>query len=245
MNSTTAPQGATLVIADDHAVLRVGLKTFLTEQADVPLRVIGEAATGVEAVERVQKLRPDMLLLDLSMPELGGLEAATELRRLGQTVKILILTQFSERIYLERALEAGVNGYLLKSARGEELLAAIRAILKGGTYIDPSLAGLLLGQTQDRRGRLGGVGQASDSNSQVSTSSKEDLAKLTARERQVLALIAEGRSNKEMAIALNLAVKTVMVHRMNLMDKLNIHNRSVLIRFAIQMGLVQVQSPLE
>ncbi len=227
---------ATMVIADDHAVLRVGLKTFFNEQTDFLLQVIGEAATGIEAIERVKTLRPDLLLLDLSMPELGGLETALEIRRQGLSVKILILTQFCEKIYLERALEIGVNGYVLKSARGEELLSAIRSVLKGGTYIDPSLAGALLTKSEAQVNGIHEMGGAG---------TKEDLDKLTTRERQVLAMIAEGCSNKEMAIALNLAVKTVMVHRMNLMEKLNIHNRSMLIRFAIQMGLVQMPQKLE
>lgn len=212
-----------LVLADDHVVLRVGLKAFFEEQG---FQVIGEASTGEQAVELVQKLKPDLLLLDLSMPGMGGMEATIELRKRGSTTKILILTQFSEGIYLRRLLEGGANGYILKSARGEELVSAIRAVMSGGTYIDPSLAGAIVSRA------LGETPTPS------AGSQEEAYARLTPRERQILKLIAEGSSNKEIASSLNLAVKTVMAHRVNLMSKLDIHNRSKLVQFAIQVGLI-------
>ncbi|MGM0574270.1 MAG: response regulator [Myxococcota bacterium] len=212
-----------IVLADDHAMIRAGLRAFLEEQPDLGGRVVGEASDGQEAIDLVERLRPDILLLDLSMRGLGGLETAIELRRRGSGVPILVLTQHAESVLLRRLLEAGANGYILKSAQGEALVSAIRAVSSGGTYIDPSLAGSLV------RRALGDEQPASE---------EEAYAALTPRERQVLKLVAEGLSNKEIAVALDLAVKTVMTHRANLMDKLGIRNRSKLVRFAIRMGLL-------
>lgn len=216
---------ARLVLADDHTVLRVGLRSFLEERTDAGLVVERECASGEEAVEAAEALRPDLLLLDLSMAGLGGLGATLEIRRRGLQVKILILTQHAEAVSLRRALEAGANGYVVKTARGDELLAAIRAVLAGGTYIDPQLAGALV----TAPGRDAG------------STADEALARLTPRERQVLQLVAEGYSNKEVAQTLDIAVKTVMAHRANLMEKLDIHNRSKLIQFAIRAGLMSIR----
>lgn len=216
---------ARLVLADDHTVLRVGLRSFLEERTDAGLVVERECASGEEAVEAAEALRPDLLLLDLSMAGLGGLGATLEIRRRGLHVKILILTQHAEAVSLRRALEAGANGYVVKTARGDELLAAIRAVLAGGTYIDPQLAGALV----TAPGRDAG------------STADEALARLTPRERQVLQLVAEGYSNKEVAQTLDIAVKTVMAHRANLMEKLDIHNRSKLIQFAIRAGLMSIR----
>jgi len=222
---------ARLVLADDHVVLRVGLRSFLEDQTEPTIKVVGEASSGEEALALVEAQSPDLLLLDLSMAGMGGLETAIELRRRGLPVRILVLTQYSESILLRRLMEAGVNGYILKSARGEELLAAVRAVLAGGTYIDPSLAGSLMSTALSGDERPPG--------------SEEDAwARLTPREKQVLKLVAEGYTNKQVAEALGLAVKTVMAHRFNLTEKLGIHNRSKLIQFAIRVGLVQIgQAP--
>ncbi|OIP28815.1 MAG: hypothetical protein AUK47_28960 [Deltaproteobacteria bacterium CG2_30_63_29] len=216
--------GIRTVIADDHVVLRVGLKAFLEEQTDPGIHVVGDSSTGEGAIELVQSKHADLLLLDLSMPGLGGIGTTLELRRLGSTVRILILTQYAEAVYARRALEAGANGYMLKTARGEELLAAIRAVIGGGTYIDPAVAGLLMAPSL--------------SGGPTPNSEREVYASLTPRERQVLTLVAEGFSNKEIAEALDVAVKTAMAHRANMMDKIGIHNRSKLVQFAIRMGLV-------
>ncbi len=213
-----------VVLADDHVVLRVGLKAFLEEQNDPSIQVVGEASSGEEAVEHVEQLAPNLLLLDLSMKGMGGLETTIELRKRGSTVRILVLTQHAEAVFLRRLLEAGANGYVLKSARGEELLVAIRALLRGGTYIDPSLAGAVMASSDTGQQPL----------------DEESYARLTQRERQVLKLVAEGYTNKEIARSLSLSVKTVMAHRFNMMEKLDIHNRSKLVRFAIRVGLIQV-----
>ncbi len=215
-----------LVLADDHTVLRVGLRAFFEEQTDPGFVVVGEAADGEQAIVLVESTHPELLLLDISMPGLGGLGTTIELRRRGLKVPILVLTQHAESVYLKRLLEAGANGYILKSARGEELLAAIRAVLSGGTYIEPSLASDFVSQA---------LGE------ETATSVEDAFQKLTPREREVLKLVAEGLSNKEIAQSLDVAVKTVMAHRANLMDKLGIRNHSKLVQFAIKMGLVAVE----
>ena len=215
-----------IVIADDHTVLRVGLKAFLEEQAEPDCRVVGEASSGEECLELVAKLRPDLIVLDISMAGMGGLETAIELRRRGSPVRILVLTQHGEGLVARRLLEAGANGYVLKSARGEELMVALRAVAAGGTYVDPRLAAEVIAA------RMPGAPPASD---------EEALARLTPRERQILTLVAQGRSNKEMAASLGVAVKTVMAHRANMMDKLGCHNRSKLVQLAIRTGLVPME----
>jgi len=212
-----------IVIADDHTVMRVGLRAFLEEQTQFDFRIVGEASDGHEAIELCERLRPQVLLLDVSMKGLGGLETALELRRRGSRVPILVLTQHGEAVILRRLLEAGANGYILKSARGEELVSAVQAVAAGGTYIDPSLAGSLVSRA------LGNEPPECD---------EDAYARLTPREKQVLKLVAEGYANKEIAVALDVAVKTVMAHRANVIDKLGVRNRSKLIRFAIRMGLI-------
>jgi DNA-binding NarL/FixJ family response regulator len=209
-----------VVLADDHSVLRAGLRAFLSEQTDPPITVVAEAASAEEAIDLVERHVPDLLLLDLSMPGLGGLGGVAELRRRGRTTPILILTQHAEAVSVQRAMEARANGYILKTARGEDLVSAIRAVVAGGTYVDPTLAGALFAP----RG--------------TPASEEEAFAALTPREREILRLIAEGYANKDIADALDIAVKTVMAHRANLMEKLDIHNRSKLVQFAIKVGLL-------
>lgn len=213
-----------LLLVDDHTVLRVGLRAFFEEQKEPTFCIVGEAASGELALELISEKRPDIILLDLNLEGMGGLQVVIELRRRGSTAKVLILTQYADAIYLRRCLESGANGYVLKSARGDELLTAIHAILAGGTYVEPSLAASLVRPIASEASPL---------------SVEESFARLTVREQQVLGLIAEGYSNKEIATSLDVAVKTAMAHRANLMEKLNIHNRSKLIRFAIQAGLIQ------
>lgn len=213
-----------IVLADDHTVLRVGLRAWLEDQGG-QFQVVGEASDGEAAIVLVEKLQPHLVVMDLSMAGLGGMEATQELRHRGSKVPILILTQYSEPMVLRRVLEAGANGYVLKSARGEDLLSAVRAVAAGGTYIDPAVAGALVNRALGR---------------QEMTSGEEAFGQLTPRERQILQMVANGLANKEIASALDVAVKTVMAHRANLMDKLGIHNHSKLVQLAIKMGLVQV-----
>ena len=212
-----------VLIADDHAILREGLRALLRLSDD--LDVVGEAADGREAVERCAKLRPDVVLMDVNMPGLGGLEATLEIRRTQPDVKILVLTQYEDREYIRRFLQAGVSGYILKKSAGTELAASIRAAAKGGLVLDPEVAK----EAFREPAAGGGAGDASPYDA------------LTDREKQVLKLVAEGKSNKEVADVLDISVKTAMSHREHIMEKLGLHSRTELIKFAIREGVIRVE----
>ncbi|RMF90876.1 MAG: DNA-binding response regulator [Nitrospinota bacterium] len=209
-----------LLIADDHALFREGIKALLSAYDD--LEVVGEAADGREAIERVQTCRPDIVLMDIAMPGLGGLEATLELKKRFPELKILILTQYDNREYLYRFLKAGVSGYVLKRAAGTELVAAIRAVAQGGTFLHPDVAPAVV------EGYLG----------RAPSPPEDPYETLTDREKQVLKLVAEGKTNKEIATILGISVKTAMGHRAHLMEKLGIHNRAELVKFAIQRRII-------
>lgn len=213
----TAPEAIRVVIADDHAVVRGGLRALVDEQPG--LTVVGEAADGHEAWLRACELRPDVLLLDLSMPGVGGAEAAERIRQDCPRVRVLALTAHEERGYVARLLRAGAAGYLLKRSAVDELVRAIRVVAAGGTYVDPSLAGALLARSGPRHGGDGGA-----------------AAELTAREAEVLRLVARGHSNKEIAALLEISVKTVETHKTNGMGKLGLTSRAALVRFATTEG---------
>jgi DNA-binding NarL/FixJ family response regulator len=208
-----------VLIADDHRILREGVKALLSEHAD--LRVVGSAEDGRQAVDLCLELDPDVLLMDIAMPGLGGLEAALELRQKHPRTKILILTQYEDQEYVRRFLAAGVCGFVLKRAAGAALVDAIRAVHGGGLVIDPALAreALLDASQSPRR--------------------SDPYEALTDREKQVFKLIAEGKSSKEVAQLLDVSVKTAMTHREHLMSKLQVHNRVDLVRLAIKLGVVQ------
>ncbi|HSB36335.1 MAG TPA: response regulator transcription factor, partial [Thermoanaerobaculia bacterium] len=200
-----------ILIADDHALLREGIRAILSREPD--LEVVGEAADGREAVERSKALQPDIVLMDIAMPGLGGLEAAIELRRDCPRVKVLVLTQYEDREYVTRFLKAGAAGYVLKKAVGAELASAVRSAAKGGLVLDPQVAREALREPEPP-----GTGDGS-----------EPYDALTDREKQVLKLVAEGKSNKEVAALLAISVKTAMSHRERVMEKLGLHNRTDLI----------------
>jgi DNA-binding NarL/FixJ family response regulator len=211
-----------VLIADDHALFREGIRALLAGLED--MEVVAEAADGSEAIEQVKAHRPDIVLMDIAMPGLGGLEATLELKRLLPDVKILILTQHDNREYLYRFLKAGVSGYVLKRAAGAELAAAIRAVYHGGTFLHPEMASAVV------EGYLGGIKPSAE---------EDPYEALTDREKQVLKLVAEGKTNKAIAEILDISVKTAMGHRANLMQKLGIHNKAALVRFALQRGIVE------
>jgi DNA-binding NarL/FixJ family response regulator len=215
-----------VLIADDHAILREGLRALLSTTADID--VIGEAADGHEAIERVRALRPDVVIMDAAMPGLGGLEATLELRRTDPDIKIVVLTQYEDREYIRRFLQAGVSGYLLKKSAGKELASAIRAASRGGLVLDPEVAKEALREPVPQTGPGAGG------------SSRYDA--LTDREKQVLKLVAEGRSNKEVAELLDISVKTAMSHREHIMEKLGLHSRTELIKFALREGVISLES---
>jgi DNA-binding NarL/FixJ family response regulator len=217
-----SPAGVRVVIADDHAIVRDGLRALV--QAQPGLEVVGEAATADEAWRRACDLSPNVLLLDLSMPGVSGAEAAERIAHDCPAVRIIALTMHEERGYVARLLRAGAAGYVLKRTASAELVRAIRTVAAGGTYVDPSLAGALLGaqvtrpQHADPAKRPDGFGD------------------LTAREAEVLRLVARGYSNKEIAAALEISVKTVETHKTNGMTKLGLKSRAALVRFAIDDG---------
>ena len=209
-----------VLIADDHAIVREGIRALLTAAGD--LDVVGEASSGLEAIELAGTLDPDLVLMDIAMPGLGGLEATLEIRKRLPRVKVIVLSQYGEPEYVRRFLKAGVSGYVLKRAAGAELVAAIRAVLRGGLVLDPEIA----------RGALQESGTSpSDAPDAYET--------LTDREKQILKLVAEGHSNKEVADLLGISVKTAMSHREHMMSKLAVHNRTELIRFAIRRGVIR------
>lgn len=209
-----------IVIADDHAIVRDGVRALLTAAGD--LEVVGEASSGQEAIELAESLEPDLVLMDIAMPGLGGLEATLEIRKRLPRVKIIVLSQYGEPEYVRRFLKAGVSGYVLKRAAGAELVAAVRAVQRGGLVLDPEIA----------RGALQEPG--------TGTPDVPDAYEtLTDREKQILKLVAEGHSNKEVADLLGISVKTAMSHREHLMSKLAVHNRTELIRFAIRSGVIR------
>ncbi len=214
-----------VMIADDHALVREGITAFLRFCDDI--EVVGEASDGIEAIECANKVRPDIILMDIGMPKLGGLEATVELKKRHPDIKIIVLTQYDDREYISRFLKAGVSGYMLKKAVGSELVNAIRAVNRGECYLFSSIASEVVS------GYLG---------KHKNTSEKDSYEKLTDREKQVLKLIAEGYSHKEIANCLTISVKTVIAHQTNISEKLDIHSRTALVKFAISKGIIKLET---
>jgi two-component system, NarL family, response regulator NreC len=206
-----------IVLADDHAVLRAGLKLLLNAQDD--LQVVGEAINGVDALATVRACAPDLLLLDISMPQSDGLQVLSELRRTEPHVRVLVLTMHEEEDYLRRALAAGAAGYCPKSAADAELISAIRIVMRGNVYVHPSHTKMLL---ENMLGPAGQIAMAP--------------AALSEREGEVLNLVARGHTNRDIAEKLNLGVKTVEGYRARGMEKLGLSGRAALVRYAMQEG---------
>ncbi|MEI8189805.1 MAG: response regulator transcription factor [candidate division NC10 bacterium] len=214
-----------VVIADDHHLVRQGIRALLEKAGDI--EIVEEAADGQEAIELVQRLLPDVLVIDIAMPRLNGVEAVGRLRGLGVKTRALILSMYSDATLVRQALRNGAKGYLLKRAVSEELLLAVRAVSRGDTFLSPEVAGPLLDALANSHGR------AED---------REPLDQLTSREREVLQLIAEGNTNRQIAKSLELSEKTVEKHRGNLMTKLNVHDTAGLVRLAIKHGLIRLDT---
>lgn len=209
-----------VLIADDHALMREGVRALLALADDI--EVVGEAADGGEAIAECRRLDPDVVLMDVAMPGLGGLEATLEIRKEHPRTKVLVLTQYEDREYIRRFLGAGVAGYVLKRASASDLTSAIRSVHQGGLVLDPKIAREVVDAT--RRSSA--------------TVAPDPYETLTDREKQVLKLIAEGRSNKEAAQLLGISVKTAMSHREHVMEKLGLHTRTDLIKFALRKGVI-------
>lgn len=205
-----------IVLADDHTIVRKGLRMILAAQDD--LEVIGEASNGKEAVEQVTLLQPDVVIMDVNMAELNGIEGARRISGVAPRVKVLALSMHRDSVYVREMLRAGAKGYLVKDIDDDALLDAVRAVARGEAYLSPAVANAVL---EDYRKHV---------------SNPIDL--LTPREREVLQLIAEGKTNKEIATHLNLSVYTVEAHRSRLMEKLNLHSTGDLVRFALRNGFI-------
>lgn len=214
-----------VLIADDHALVREGIAAFLKLCDDI--EVVAEASDGLEAIQKASKFNPDVIIMDINMPRLGGLEATLEIKKINPDIKILVLTQYDDKEYISRFLKAGVSGYLLKKAVGSDLIAAINAVRRGELYLHSSIASEVV---------------AGYLNIDKKLDVKAPYEKLTDREKQVLKLVAEGYTHKEVADMLNISVKTVIAHQTNISEKLDIHSRAGLIKFAIQKGIIKIDS---
>ncbi|NLG69234.1 MAG: response regulator transcription factor [Firmicutes bacterium] len=208
-----------VVVADDHTIVREGLVMILRSAPDI--EVVGEASDGEQAVAMVQQSQPDVVVMDISMPGTSGLEAIRRIRRDWPQVKVLALTIHESEDYILHVLRAGVHGYVVKRAAGQELLSAIRAVMRGESYLHPAIVQVVL----------------SDYLHRLEHGQEEPL--LTEREREIVRLIAEGYKNREIAQRLNISLKTVETHRANIMQKLNINDRVQLVRFAIRTRLIE------
>jgi DNA-binding NarL/FixJ family response regulator len=210
-----------IVLAEDHTILREGLKSLLSSQPD--LKIVGEAGDGLEAIRCVRNHNPDMILLDLSMPRMTGLDAIKEIKRVNADTKIIVLTVHSTEEYILSTLQAGADGYVLKDAHSTELLTAIRHVLDGHRYLSPSISGTIIdGLLQGKK----------------ASAIRSAWESLTQREREILKLIAEGHKNKDIADLLCISLKTVEKHRANLMEKLDLHNVAALTALAAEKGLI-------
>jgi len=213
-----------ILVADDHALVREGIIALLKCHDDI--EVLAEAADGRETIEKAVKLRPDIVLMDIAMPGLGGLEATLAIKKANPDIKILVLSQYDDKEYISRLLKAKVSGYILKHAVGTDLISAIRAVARGEFYLYSSIASSLVDDYL--------------SNKEVVV--EDPYERLTDREKQVLKLIAEGNTHKEIAILLNISVKTAMAHFSNIQEKLGIRPRASLVKFAIRRRIIQIDS---
>ncbi len=211
-----------ILLADDHAILRDGIRSLL--EKDSQLKVIGEAGDGRAAIEMVRKLKPDIVLMDVAMPLLNGLEATAQITQSNPDSKVIILSMYDYESYIRQALAAGAAGYILKDANAGELIDAIHCVHKGEAVLSPAITRLVI---EDYL-RWGEIQPAESTNG------------LTGREREVLQLIAEGYTNKEIAEILCIAVKTVQAHRANLMEKLDLHSKGELIKYAIRKKIIEI-----
>jgi DNA-binding NarL/FixJ family response regulator len=205
-----------ILLADDHAIVRQGFRMILSAQND--LDIVGEAGNGREAVELAAKLRPDVVVMDVTMPELNGIEATRRLTADNPHIRVVALSMHKDSVYVREILRAGARGYLLKDSVADDLVAAVRAVAAGEGYLSPAISNAVL---DDYRKHV-----------------TNPIDMLSSREREVLQMLAEGKTNKEIAVTLNLSVYTVDAHRGRIMEKLNVHSINELVRFAVRNGLV-------
>lgn len=208
------------VVADDHGIVREGLRRLLESESDI--KVVGEALDGREVLELVARAKPDVVVLDITMPKLGGLETLERLRSDYPDTKVILLSVHSDPPFIRSAIALGADGYVLKNGRASEIVTAIREVMKGGSFFSPAVAREIVEQLRA-----------------PTPDSKDPFSILSNREREVLHLIAEGRSAKEVAVELSLSTKTVEAHRTSLMRKLGIRKATELVRYALRHGLIE------
>ncbi len=214
-----------IILADDHTIVREGLAKLLEGEPD--LKVVGEAEDGRQAVSQVEKFKPDIVLMDIAMPNLNGIEATRQIKKISPQTKVIILSMHSHDRYINELFGLGASGYLLKNATGTDIINAIQAALQGNTYLSPSISRRVI----------------ENYISMKSKSSQDDYySKLSDREREVFQMIAEGRSTREISDILCVSPSTVKTHRANIMEKLKMDNISQLIQFAIHLGIVEIQA---
>ncbi len=209
-----------VLLADDHAILREGIRMVLDAQPGIT--VIGEAEDGRQALEMVEKLQPDVVVMDIAMPNLNGAEATRQIRRRFPRVQVVILTMHENQQYLAQIVNAGAIGCVLKRSAGTELVTAVKAAARGESYFSPTLSTMMLDVYRMRLAEQG----------------EDELSMLTEREREVLQLVAEGKTNQEIADQLVVSIKTVQTHRMHIMEKLGAHDRTDLVKHAIRLGVI-------
>jgi len=212
-----------ILLADDHTLFRQGIRTLLSAEPD--MEVIGEASNGGEAIDRALEFKPDLVLMDIGMPGLSSFESTRQIRKNRPETKVVLLTMYDDEDYLMEGMEVGASGYVLKDSPAAQLLNAVREANRGGSYLSPKMLSQLV---DDFRSRM------------KSSSRMPRFATLTSREREVLKMLAEGKSVKEIACDLNLSVKTIEAHKFNLMRKLDIHNKAQLVQYAIQKKIIQI-----
>lgn len=210
---------AKVLLVEDHVIVRQGIKALFSDEPD--LEIVGEADDGRAALQSVSELEPDVILMDISMPGLNGIEATRQIRQNHPEVKVVVLSMHSNEEYVFQVLRAGASGYVLKQSDSSEVLTAIRAALAGGSFLSPPISRTVIDDYVRRAEARGG---------------DEDLELLTSREREVLQLLAEGLSNREIAEQLNISIKTVETHRSNMMGKLGVSSKTELVKYALRKG---------
>ena len=212
-----------IMLADDHTLFRQAIRTLISTEPD--MEVVGEASNGGDAVVKAAEVRSDVVLMDIGMPGLSSFESARQIKKARPEMKVLFLTMYDDQDYLVEGMEVGASGYVLKDSPAAQLVAAVRDICRGGSYLSPRMLSQLV---DDFRSRI------------KSVNSLPRFSTLTTREREVLKMLAEGNTVKEIACDLNLSVKTVEAHKSNLMRKLDIHNKATLVQYAIQRKIIKI-----
>lgn len=221
MTATNSEKKIRVLLAEDHTLVRQGFRRILED--DPRITVVGEASTGLSAIQLAKDVKPDVVVMDLAMPELGGLEASAEILKDLPDTKILILSMYSNDAYVRKAFEIGAKGYILKNAIEIDLTRAVIALAEGGAYMSPGVSNVVIESLK--------AGSFADK-------SQDPYERLTLREKEVLQLIAQGKSNKEIAALLNISVNTVAVHRAHVMETLGLHRTAEIVLYAVKRGLI-------